>query len=195
MLSKPFKKRKSIRRKKIYFAQHKKIEYMVDSERHAPLGSRNSKDEIIQFPDESLLKKRSIINQFFPNRPKEITSNYKDEDIIRILKKYKKNLENSKLKNGLNYFKDFNPEDKQNISNWRIDKLLADNKETNNLISPIISIVKENKTSNKYKKDDILSLLVFALGINNLNKEIQTLFFEETNKIPEIVEYEKNKND
>ena len=50
--------------------------------------------------------------------------------------------------------------------------LLADTIESHNLIRNIISIVNNNKNINKIAKEEILKLLVFGLGIDNLDKNI-----------------------
>lgn len=194
-MKRTFLTKKRISKRKTLFSKRKNEEYLYDSELYAPLGQIQNDNEEINFPDSSLIRKRKIIKKFFPEIPNQITKNYKPEDIIEILKKYKSNVLKSKLKKDMNYITDFEPESEENISNWRIDMLLANNKESYNLISKIILIVNENKISKRYDKNEILELLVFALGIDNLNEDIQKHFFEETNQFPEIIEYEKKINE
>jgi hypothetical protein len=62
-----------------------------------------------------LIRKRKIIRKFFPEIPQQKTKDYKNEDIMEILKKYKSNIEKSKLdfKKDLNYIIDFDLKQKK----------------------------------------------------------------------------------
>ena len=57
-----------------------------------------NENEEIKIQDPLLIKKRKIIKKFFPEIPNQITKEFKDIDIVQILKNYKNNIKESKLK-------------------------------------------------------------------------------------------------
>ena len=96
---------------------------------------------------------------------KEKTKDYLNDDIKAILKKYKENISNSKLKKKLKYAQDFNPDNEKNINYWLIDMVLADALESKKLINKILEIIDDNKKAFKYKENEIIELLIFGLYI------------------------------
>ena len=182
--------KRKIKRHKTYFTNKKQTEYLLDSEIFAPLGRiENDKKEII-YPDPILDKKRKIILKFFPNLAQEITSDFKDEDIKKILRTYKSNITGCKLKKKLDYVQNFNPELKQNIENWRIDYVLSYNKECQKLIDKSIKIIEDNKKSKNFKDQEIIDLLLLCLSIDNTNEYVQKNFIRLTNNIFDVTNFE-----